>query len=84
MLKIWNGTEEMDKNQGAHQYLCDEISYPGTAKKLISSSDLSSVLVGRIKVTLKFCDLLENLWYLFFFLHIQPLYYTYDAWGVNL
>uniref|UniRef100_A0A0D3H669 CST complex subunit CTC1 n=1 Tax=Oryza barthii TaxID=65489 RepID=A0A0D3H669_9ORYZ len=49
MLKIWNGTEEMDKNQGAHQYLCDGISYPGTAKKLISSSNLSSVLVGRIK-----------------------------------
>uniref|UniRef100_A0A0E0M0L7 CST complex subunit CTC1 n=1 Tax=Oryza punctata TaxID=4537 RepID=A0A0E0M0L7_ORYPU len=49
MLKIWNGTEEMDKNQGGHKFLCDGISYPGTAKKLISSSDLGSVLVGRIK-----------------------------------
>ncbi|KAF0914822.1 hypothetical protein E2562_031925 [Oryza meyeriana var. granulata] len=49
MLKIWNGTEEMDKNQWGHQFLCDGISYPGTTKKLISSSDLGFVLVGRIK-----------------------------------
>uniref|UniRef100_A0A0D9XD61 CST complex subunit CTC1 n=1 Tax=Leersia perrieri TaxID=77586 RepID=A0A0D9XD61_9ORYZ len=49
MLKIWNGTEVMDKNQRCCPFLCDGISYPGTGKKIISSSDLGSVLVGRIK-----------------------------------
>uniref|UniRef100_J3MX25 CST complex subunit CTC1 n=1 Tax=Oryza brachyantha TaxID=4533 RepID=J3MX25_ORYBR len=49
MLKIWNDTEEMDKNQMVHPFLCDGIAYPGTTKRIISSSDLGAVLVGRIK-----------------------------------
>ncbi|KAG8052383.1 hypothetical protein GUJ93_ZPchr0001g30257 [Zizania palustris] len=52
MLKIWNGTEEMpeiDKNQGFHTFLCDGVSYTGTTKKIVSSSDMGSVLVGSIK-----------------------------------
>ncbi|KAL5228950.1 hypothetical protein ABZP36_017215 [Zizania latifolia] len=52
MLKIWNGTEEMpeiDKNHGCHMFLCDGVSYTGTTKKIVSSSDMGSVLVGSIK-----------------------------------
>ncbi|KXG35529.1 hypothetical protein SORBI_3002G187600 [Sorghum bicolor] len=48
MLKLWNGSEEVGKSQG---FLCDGFSYTSSTRRLISSEDLSFVLVGSIKTS---------------------------------